>query len=53
VPNTVLGFSALTGKDHSDLEAALDAGADWIALSFVQRPRILRKPRRSLADGLP
>jgi pyruvate kinase len=38
VPNTVLAFSALTPKDHSDLEAALDAGADWIALSFVQRP---------------
>jgi pyruvate kinase len=38
VPNTVLGFSALTGKDHSDLEAGLDAGADWIALSFIQRP---------------
>ena len=38
VPDTVLAFSALTPKDHSDLEAALDAGADWIALSFVQRP---------------
>ena len=38
VPDTVLGFSALTGKDHSDLEAGLDAGADWIALSFIQRP---------------
>jgi pyruvate kinase len=38
VPNTVLAFSALTRKDHSDLEAALDAGVDWIALSFVQRP---------------
>jgi pyruvate kinase len=38
VPDTVLGFSALTGKDHSDLEAALDAGADWVGLSFVQRP---------------
>jgi pyruvate kinase len=38
VPDTVLGLSALTAKDHSDLEAALDAGADWIALSFVQRP---------------
>jgi pyruvate kinase len=38
VPDTMLGFSALTGKDHSDLEAALDAGADWIALSFIQRP---------------
>jgi pyruvate kinase len=49
VPNTVLGFSALTGKDHSDLEAALDAGADWIALSFVRAPRISRKPGRSPA----
>jgi pyruvate kinase len=38
VPNTVLALSALTAKDHSDLEAALDAGVDWIALSFVQRP---------------
>jgi len=38
LPDTVLGFSALTGKDHSDLEAGLDAGADWIALSFIQRP---------------
>ena len=38
VPDTVLGVSALTGKDHSDLEAGLDAGADWIALSFIQRP---------------
>jgi pyruvate kinase len=38
VPDTMLGLSALTPKDHSDLEAALDAGADWIALSFVQRP---------------
>jgi pyruvate kinase len=31
-------FSALTDKDRSDLDAALNAGADWIALSFVQRP---------------
>jgi pyruvate kinase len=38
VPNTALAVSALTPKDHSDLEAALDAGVDWIALSFVQRP---------------
>jgi pyruvate kinase len=37
LPNTMLAFSALTAKDHTDLEAALDAGADWIALSFVQR----------------
>jgi pyruvate kinase len=45
-PNTVLGFSALTGKDHSDLEAALDAGADWIALSFVQRPEDIAEAKK-------
>jgi len=46
VPNTLLGFSALTGKDHSDLEAALDAGADWIALSFVQRPEDVAEAKK-------
>jgi pyruvate kinase len=34
----VVPFSALTPKDRSDLDAALDAGIDWIGLSFVQRP---------------
>jgi pyruvate kinase len=38
LPDTVIPFSALTPKDRSDLEAALDAGVDWIGLSFVQRP---------------
>ena len=30
LPDTVIPFSALTPKDRSDLEAALDAGIDWI-----------------------
>src|SRR3954453_9783632 len=38
LPHTVIPFSALTPKDRSDLDAALDAGIDWIGLSFVQRP---------------
>jgi pyruvate kinase len=38
VPDTTLSLSALTAKDRSDLEAALNAGVDWIALSFIQRP---------------
>jgi pyruvate kinase len=46
VPNTVLAFSALTRKDHSDLEAALDAGVDWIALSFVQRPEDVAEAKK-------
>ena len=27
----------MTAKDRSDLEAALNEGVDWIAVSFVQR----------------
>jgi pyruvate kinase len=38
VPDTDLPVSAMTAKDRADLDAALAAGADWIALSFVQRP---------------
>jgi len=38
LPDTTIPFSAMTAKDRSDLEAALDAGIDWVGLSFVQRP---------------
>jgi pyruvate kinase len=37
LPGVVLGLSALTDKDLEDLEFGLEAGVDWIALSFVQR----------------
>jgi pyruvate kinase len=46
VPHTTLALSALTAKDHSDLEAALDAGVDWIALSFVQRPEDIAEAKK-------
>ena len=36
VPDIKLNTNVLTEKDLSDLEFALDNGADWIALSFVQ-----------------
>lgn len=38
LPDTMIPVSAMTPKDRSDLDAALEAGVDWIALSFVQRP---------------
>ena len=38
LPDTVLPIPALTAKDRSDLDAALNLGVDWVALSFVQRP---------------
>ncbi|MCB1495285.1 MAG: pyruvate kinase [Bauldia sp.] len=46
VPDTTLGLSALTEKDRSDLDAALDAEVDWIALSFVQRPEDLAEVKK-------
>jgi pyruvate kinase len=36
VVNAVLPVSAMTDKDRIDLVFALEHGADWIALSFVQ-----------------
>jgi pyruvate kinase len=38
VPDTTLDLSSMTDKDRIDLDAAIQAGADWIAMSFIQRP---------------
>ncbi len=46
VPDVVVPLAALTEKDRSDLAFAIDQGADWIALSFVQRPEDLAEARR-------
>jgi pyruvate kinase len=46
VPDSTIPFSALTEKDLSDLEAALDTGIDWIALSFIQRPEDIAEAKK-------
>jgi len=46
VPDVVLPMAALTEKDRRDLSFAVQQGADWIALSFVQRPEDLAEARR-------
>ena len=46
VPDVVVPMAALTEKDRSDLAFALEQGADWIALSFVQRPEDVAEARR-------
>ena len=46
LPDTTIPVSAMTPKDRSDLEAALDTGIDWIALSFVQRPEDIAEVRK-------
>ncbi|HXE16958.1 MAG TPA: pyruvate kinase [Stellaceae bacterium] len=49
LPGAVLPMSALTSKDRSDLAVALDWGADWIALSFVQGPDDVAEARKLVA----
>lgn len=50
VPDTVLPIPALTEKDKRDLKFALEMGADWIALSFVQRPEDVAEAK-ALVNG--
>jgi pyruvate kinase len=46
LPDSTIPFSALAEKDRSDLEAALDAGIDWVALSFIQRPEDIAEAKK-------
>ncbi len=46
IPDAVVPVPALTDKDRRDLDFALEHGADWIALSFVQRPEDVAEARK-------
>ena len=51
VPGVELPLKALTPKDCRDLAFAVDLGADWLALSFVQRPEDIAEARRLAGPG--
>ncbi len=51
VPDAVVPIPALTEKDRRDLTFALDQGADWIALSFVQRPEDVAEARKLMGTS--
>jgi pyruvate kinase len=50
VPDVVLPIPALTAKDRVDLEFAVSHGANYIGLSFVQRPQDVAEAKE-LIDG--
>jgi len=54
VPDAEVPIPALTDKDRKDLAFACDQGADWIALSFVQRPEDVAEARKLMraTDGV-
>ena len=50
VPDVLVPIPALTDKDRDDLQFALEQRADWIALSFVQRPEDVAEARSLIGD---
>jgi pyruvate kinase len=46
LPDTTIPASVLTAKDRTDLEAALDAGIDWVGLSFIQRAEDIAEAKK-------
>ncbi|MFC4254165.1 pyruvate kinase [Altererythrobacter xixiisoli] len=51
VPDVEVPIPALTEKDRRDLAFAVEQGADWIGLSFVQRPEDLIEARELIGTG--
>lgn len=45
VPDVELPLAALSDKDRKDLDFVCKLGVDWLALSFVQRPRDVEEAR--------
>ena len=52
LPESRLRVPAVTAKDRSDLEAGIEAGVDFVALSFVREPADVR-PVLERLEGLP
>ncbi len=50
VPDAEVPIPALTDKDRKDLAFAVEQGADWIALSFVQRPEDMAEARKLIGS---
>jgi pyruvate kinase len=50
VPDILVPIPALTDKDRSDLQFALEQKTDWIALSFVQRPEDVAEARALIGE---
>ena len=50
IPGRYLPIAALTDKDRRDLDFALEAGVDYIALSFVQKAKDVAEARAIIGN---
>lgn len=51
LPNTNISQPCLTPKDLEDLQVALDAGAEWIGLSFVRHASDVAQLKSIIEEG--
>lgn len=51
VPDAEVPIPALTEKDRKDLAFAVEQSADWIGLSFVQRPEDVAEARKLIGTA--
>jgi len=52
LPDTDVRVRMYSDKDRADIAAAVEAGADWIALSFIQRPEDVQEARRMVPENV-
>lgn len=52
LPDTDVHVQMFSDKDRADMAAAVEAGADWVALSFVQRPEDVMEARAMMPDNI-
>lgn len=52
LPDTDVAVEMYSAKDRADIAAGVDAGADWIALSFVQRAQDVLEARTMAGESV-
>jgi pyruvate kinase len=51
LPGVAVSAASLTTKDRADVVTAVEAGADYVALSFVRRPDDVVQARQAIAEA--
>jgi pyruvate kinase len=51
LPGVAVSAASLTAKDRADVATAVEAGADYVALSFVRRPEDVVEAKQAIADS--
>jgi pyruvate kinase len=50
LPGVAVSAASLTSKDRADVATAVEAGADYVALSFVRKPDDVVQAKQAIAD---